>query len=93
MVPIRESTQPKGFPGGTVVKNLLPKQEVQEVWVWSLGWEDPLEMATGSSILVWKTPWREGPGRLQFMGLQKGRDWATEHAHMTQHKPVRLRTW
>ena len=48
----------------------------------SLGWEDPLEkkMATHSSILDWKIPWREGTGMLQPTGLQTGRhDWATEH--------------
>ena len=41
----------------------------------SLGWEDPSEkeMATHSSILAWKIPWTEEPGRLQFMGLQKSR--------------------
>ena len=39
----------------------------------SLGWEDPLEeeMATHSSILVWKIPWTEELGRLQSMGSQK----------------------
>ena len=38
----------------------------------SLGWEDPLEkeMATRSSILAWRIPWTEEPGRLQSMGLQ-----------------------
>ena len=38
-----------------------------ETWVWSLGWEDPLEkgMATQSSTLAWKIPWTEEPGRLQ----------------------------
>ena len=43
-----------------------------ETRVRSLGWEDPLEkeMATHSSILVWKIPWTEEPGRLQSMGLQ-----------------------
>ena len=37
------------------------------------GWEDPLEMdmATHSSILAWKIPWTEEPGRLQSMGSQK----------------------
>ena len=41
----------------------------------SLGWEDPLEkeMATHSSILAWKIPWTEEPGRLQSMGLQRVR--------------------
>ena len=44
-----------------------------ETWVRSLGWEDPLEkeMATHSSILAWKVPWMEEPGRLQSMGLQE----------------------
>ena len=49
--------------------------EVQETQVRSLGWEDPLEkeMATHSSILAWKIPWTEEPGRLQSLGLQKSR--------------------
>ena len=39
---------------------------MQETWVQSLGWKDPLEkgMATHSSILAWRTPWTEEPGRL-----------------------------
>ena len=39
-----------------MIKNL---PSIQETWVWSLGWEDPLEkgMATHSSILAWRTPW------------------------------------
>ena len=42
---------------------------MQETWVQSLGWEDPLEkeMATHSSTLAWKIPWMEKPGRLQSM--------------------------
>ena len=46
---------------------------MQETWVQSLGWEDLLEkeMATHSSILVWKIPWTEEPGRLQSMGPQR----------------------
>ena len=41
-------------------------QEIEEMWVLSLGWEDPLEeeMATHSSILAWKIPWTEEPGGL-----------------------------
>ena len=48
-------------------------QEMQETQVWSLGWEDPPEeeMATHSSILAWKLPWTEEPGRFQSMGSQK----------------------
>ena len=59
------------------VKNL---SAMQETWVWCLGQEDPLEkgMATHSSILPWKTPWTEEPGRLQSMGSQRvGHDWVT----------------
>ena len=46
---------------------------VQETWVRSLGWEDPLEkeMATHSSILAWEIPWTEELGRLQSMGSQR----------------------
>ena len=47
-------------------------KKMQEMPIWSLGWEDPLgkEMATYPSILTWKIPWREEPGRLQSMGSQ-----------------------
>ena len=46
---------------------------MRETWVRSLGWEDPLEkeMATHSSILAWRIPWREESGRLQSMGSQR----------------------
>ena len=46
---------------------------VRETWVGSLDWEDPLEkeMATHSSILVWRIPWREEPGGLQSMRSQR----------------------
>ena len=49
---------------------------MQEMWVKSLGWEDPLEkkMATHSSITAWEIPWTEDPGGLQPMELQK--NWA-----------------
>ena len=48
---------------------------MRETWVRSLGWEDPLEkeMATHSSILAWRTPQTEEPGRLQSTGLQRVR--------------------
>ena len=53
-----------------MVKNLPAMQKTQ---VGSLGREDPLEeeMATHSSILAWKIPWTEEPGRLQSMRLQR----------------------
>ena len=46
---------------------------MQETWVQSLGWEDPLEKetATQSNILAWKIPWMEEPGGLQSMRLQR----------------------
>ena len=51
-----------------MVKNL---RAMQETWVRSLGQEDPLEkgMATHSSFLAWKIPWKEGPGGLQSLGV------------------------
>ena len=63
----------RGFPGGSVVKNLLAMQEPQEMWVRSLGWEDLLEkgMATHSSILAWRIPRTEESGGLQSMGVTK----------------------
>ena len=46
---------------------------MEETWVQSLDWEDPLEkeMATHSSILAWEITWIEEPGGLQSMGLQE----------------------
>ena len=57
------------FTGSSAVKN---PPAMQETWVQSLGWENPLEkeMATHSSILAWRIPWTEEPGGLQSMGLQ-----------------------
>ena len=53
-----------------IVKNLPAMQETQ---VQSLGWEDPLEkgMAIHSSILAWRIPWTEEPGKLQSVELQR----------------------
>ena len=65
------------FPGASVAKN--PPANTGQMGQ-SLGREDLLEkeMATHTSILAWKIPWTEEPGRLQFMGLQRvGHDWAT----------------
>ena len=66
-----------GFPGGSDGKDL---PVMQEAWVWSLGWEVPLEkeMATHFSILAWIISWTEEPGELQSMGSQRvWHDWAT----------------
>ena len=48
---------------------------MQETWVRSLGWEEPLEegMATHSGILAWRIPWTEEPGGLKSIGLQRVR--------------------
>ena len=55
-----------------MVKNL---PAMQQTWVQSLGWEEPLEkgIATDSSILVWEIPQTEELGQLQSMGSQKVR--------------------
>ena len=73
-----------GFPQWCSGKDPPATQQTQETWVWSLGWEDPLEedLATHSSILAWKIPWTEEPSRgahvtLWSMRLQKVRhDWS-----------------
>ena len=53
------------FPGGQI-------SAMWETWVRPLGWEDPLEKGLAHfSILAWRIPWTEGPGRLQSMGLQR----------------------
>jgi len=66
-----------GFAVAQMVKN---PSAMQETWIWSLGWDDPLEkgMAIHSSILAWRIPWTEEPGGLQSMGSQRvGHDWET----------------
>ena len=57
----------QGIPGGSEVKN----PPAMQMWVRFLSREDTLEkeMATHSSILVWRSPWTEEPGRLQSMVL------------------------
>ena len=63
-----------------VAQTIKNSPAMWETWVWSLTWEDPLEkeMATHSSILVWRIPWTEEPGGLQSMGSRRvGHNWAT----------------
>ena len=65
----------KGFPGGSVIKNLPAYARTQAQ---SMGQEDPLEkkMSTYFIILVWRIPWTEEPGRLWSMRLQRVKhDW------------------
>ena len=75
---------------------------MQEMQVWSLDQEDPLdkEMATHSSILVWEIPWTEyEPGGLQTMGLDRvGHDWVTKHTQVitvcgVTKSQIRLSDW
>ena len=56
-----------------LVQTVRSPPAMQETRIQSLGWEEPLkeEMTTHSSILAWKIPWMEKPGRLQSQGSQK----------------------
>ena len=56
-----------------VAQRLKHLPAIREIWVQSLGWEDPLEkeIATHSSILPWRIPWTEEPSGLQSMGWQR----------------------
>ena len=69
--------------GASLVAQMVKRLPLmQETQVQSLGWEDLLEkeMPSHSSILAWKIPWMEEPGRLQSTGSQRvGHDWATSH--------------
>ena len=62
----------RGFPGGSMVKNLPGNAGDKELQVPSLGWDDPLEedMATHSSILAWKIQWTEEPPAAAAKSLQ-----------------------
>ena len=67
---------------------------MKETQVQSLGREDPLEkeMATHSSILVWRIPWTEEPGRLQSIGYQRVRqDWS-DLAHIGTQTLISIHT-
>ena len=73
-----------------VAQRLKRLPEMPETRVQSLGWEDPLEkeMAIHSSTLAWRIPWREEPGRLQSMVLQRvGHDGATSLSLSPLGKP------
>ena len=60
-----------------------------------MGWEDPLEkgMATHSSILAWRIPWTEEPGRLQSMGLQRVRHRCVTNTFTYIHSAPTLRVF
>ena len=80
---LRENNIYSGIFGASLVAEMVKNLPAMwETWVPSLGWEKPLEewMATDSSILAWRIPWREEPDRLQSMGSQTvGHDWQTKH--------------
>ena len=64
---------------------------MQETWVRSLGWEDPLEegMVPTPVFLPGESPWTEEPGRLQSIGWQRfGHKWVTKHKQ-TQQMPIK----
>ena len=86
-----------GIPGGSAIKNPPSKLEMQEIRVWFLGQEDPLEegMATHSSVLTWRIQWTEEPGRLQSIESQRLRhDWATNtHTHIFKGLLLRDTHW
>ena len=71
MVVTKTEAVAKGLPLVAQMANNPPA--MQETWVRSLSWEDPLEkgMATHSSILAWRIPWTEESDGLQSMGLQR----------------------
>ena len=75
-----------------LVKNL---PAILEIWVRSLGWEDPLEKGTTthSSILAWRIPWTEEPGRLQSMGSQRVRHNWTNFTSLLQETKAEIQPW
>ena len=76
-----------GFPVAQLVKNLPAMQEMQEMWVQSLAWEDPLEeeMATYSSILAWKIPMDRGAWQTTVCGVAKIKIFIDSH-HNVERK-------
>ena len=79
-----------------IVQSVNNLPAVQETWVQFLGWEDPLEeeTATHSSVLAWRIPWTEEPGRLQSMGSQQSdtTERLSTHTHVFL-TVLRLQCW
>ena len=80
MIPGSSSKKENKFAVSATIYNLVAQRlkrlpAIQETWVRSLDREDPLEkeMATHSSTLAWRIPWREEPGRPQSMGSHRVR--------------------
>ena len=80
----------EGFLHCSMVKNL---PAMQEMWVWSLSQEDPLEegMATHSSVFAWRIPRTEEPGGLQSMGSHRVGHNGAVHNTVTSEGPAGLR--
>ena len=78
MIPVSGRSAGEGYPlqyswASLVAKLVKNPPAMQETWVQSLSWEDPLEkgMEMNSRILAWRLLWIEKPGRLQSMGSQR----------------------
>ena len=84
----------RGFPGGSVVKNLPKKQETQEMQVQVLGQKYPLAKATAthSSNLAWEMPWTEKPDRYSSWGHKSYTTWQLNH-QPTMVFPVVWEMW
>ena len=82
----RSPEEERGYPlqyscASLVAQTVKNPHAMQETWVQSLGWEDPLEegMATHSSILAWRIPMDRGAWQATVHGSQRVRhDWVTE---------------
>ena len=76
-----------GFPGGSVGKESTCKAEEQEMWVQSLGWEDPLEegMETHPSILAWRIPQAQETGRYSSQVCKE-----SDTTEMTEHSTAQV---
>ena len=71
--PQQNTSKPKSIIWASLLPQMVKNPPaMQETWIRSLGWEDPLEegMATHFSIRAWRIPWTEEPGKLQSLGLQ-----------------------
>ena len=85
------------FPGGIVIKDPLPMQELQEMWVWFLAWEEPLEPGHGNSLQYscLKNSMDRGTWQATAQGVTKESD-TTEHtrkAHNTSITPHNFWLW
>ena len=77
---------PFQYPRASLVAQLVKNlPAMQETWVWSLCWEDPLGKgnATHPSILAWKIPWTEESGGLESMGFTKTQIWLSDFQSLT----------